>query len=86
MKKEEEQKQAMFRVLVLIISGIIFYFWTFAVFVMMLINIIFALFSGKNNKPITEFSEIWLNEIIRLCRYLLFLSNEKPFPFAEIRL
>jgi hypothetical protein len=85
MKKFSERKEAWFRILVAIVSGIVIYFWRILIGVLAIVNWLIVVFSGKRNQGIAEFSEYFNTELYRFTRYLTFVSNERPFPFTEMQ-
>lgn len=86
MKKDfSEKKEAWFRILVAIVTGIILDLWKILIFALAIVNWIIVVFSGKRNKGIAEFSEYWNTELYRYVRYITFVSNERPFPFTEMK-
>lgn len=74
-----------FRLVVLIVSGIIFYFWNILIAIVFIINFIIAIITGKPNQSLSDFGAIWVKEIYRAVQYLLFISEERPFPFKSIQ-
>lgn len=83
-KKMSERKEAWFRILVAISSGIILFIWRYLIAVVAIINWFIVVFTGKRNKGIAEFCEFWNSETYKFFRYLTFVSNERPFPFTEM--
>lgn len=83
-KKREEKREAWFRILVFIISGIILSAWAVLVKVLAIINWFVTIFSGKRNRGIAEFCEYWNTEVYKFLRYLTFVSNKRPFPFNKL--
>lgn len=83
-KKFSERKEAWFRILVAIISGILLGVWKAIIIILSIINWIVVVFSGKRNKSIAEFCEYWNTETYKFIRYLTFVSNKRPFPFSSI--
>ena len=83
-KKTSERKEAWFRIIVCIISGIILGLWKVIIVVLGIINWLIAVFSGKRNKDIANFCEYWNSETYKYIRYLTFVSNKRPFPFSEV--
>lgn len=84
-KSFSERKEAWFRILVLIISGIVLEVWKILIIVIGLINWLIVVFSGSRNKGIADFCEFWNTEEYRFMRYLTFVSNERPFPFTDMK-
>lgn len=85
MSKKGERKEALFRVLVLIVSGIILYVWAYLSYLLILINWLIALISGKRERGIAEFVEYWSSQVYLFFRYLSGLTNERPFPFENLK-
>ena len=79
-----ERKEAWFRLLVALVSGIILYFWRALIGVLAIIHWIVVIFTGKRNKDVAEFSEYFNTEMYKFTRYLTFVTNQRPFPFSSI--
>jgi hypothetical protein len=79
-----ERKEAWFRIVVAIISGIVLHFWRILIAIIGIINWFVVVFTGKRNKDFAEFSEPWNTEIYKYYRYLTFVSNKRPFPFSDV--
>lgn len=84
MAKINERKEAWFRIVVLIISGIILSVFSKLVWILSVINWFIVVFSGKRNKELAEFCEYWNTEKYKFIRYLTFVSNKRPFPFSKM--
>lgn len=82
--KSKERKESLFRILVLIISGIILALWKYLIFVLVIINFFITLFSGKRNKDVADFCEYWNTEVYKYIHYISFVSNDRPFPFSGL--
>ncbi|MBS3092699.1 DUF4389 domain-containing protein [Candidatus Pacearchaeota archaeon] len=78
-----ERKEAWFRILVLIISGIILNLWKVLICIFSIINWLIVVFSGKRNRDLAMLSEYWNTETYKFIRYLAFVSNVRPFPFTS---
>ncbi len=90
MKKEEEKLrkergEALMRIPVGIISGIIIYVWAYLIGVFFIINLIYKIFSGKRIDELAAMSETWNTQNYYFMRYMTFCSNERPFPFEELK-
>tara|TARA_Y100000310_G_C20661660_1_gene805133 strand:- start:129 stop:410 length:282 start_codon:yes stop_codon:yes gene_type:complete len=83
-KKMSERKEAWFRILVAIISGIILAIWRYLVFILAVVNWLIVVFSGKRNKELAEFCEYFNTEAYKYIRYLTLVSNKRPFPFSNM--
>ena len=84
MAKKSERKEAWFRIIVAIISGIVLEVWGYLIGVLAFINWIITIFSGKRNKELAMFCEYWNTELYKFSRYLTFVTNERPFPFNSM--
>jgi len=79
-----ERLEALMRIVVGIVSGIILYFWGYLVVVLLLANFIYTIFAGKRLKELAEMCEVWNTQAYVLKRYLIFESNRRPFPFTKL--
>ena len=77
-----ERKEGWFRILVMIVSGILLGLWSYVVFFVAFINFVVTVFSGKRHRALAEFCEPWNTESYKYVRYMSFMSNKKPFPFS----
>ena len=84
MAKLSERKEAWFRIIVLIVSGIILCLWRIVIAVLAIVHWLIVVFSGKRNKDIAMFCEYWNTELYKFVRYLTFVSNKRPFPFSDL--
>ena len=84
MKKSEERKEALMRIFVWIITGIILLAWRTFIYVLVLINLIYTLIFGKRLKDLAELGEMWNTQWYIFQRYILFVSNRRPFPFGKL--
>ena len=84
MVKLTERKEAWFRIIVGIVSGVILGVWKALVIILAIVNWFIVIFSGKRNRGLAEFSEYWNTETYKLIRYLTFVSNKRPFPFSSM--
>ncbi|MBU2576617.1 MAG: DUF4389 domain-containing protein [Nanoarchaeota archaeon] len=85
MAKVSERKELLWRILVFIVSGIILGVWRAFIQILFVVNFVIVLFTGKRNKEIANLCEIWNSEAYRFMRYLTFETNERPFPFTNLK-
>ncbi len=87
MKKKSKSfnQEIWVRAALLIVSVILFNVIALILLIIIIINIVIAIIKGKPDAGIVEFSKVGLNEIARLLRYLLFISDERPFPFTDLQ-
>jgi hypothetical protein len=81
---KSERKEAWFRIIVAIVSGIILGLWWGLMKFIIFIHWLIVVFSGKRNRELAEFSEYFNTEAYKFLRYMNFVSNKRPFPFTEI--
>lgn len=84
-EKPSERKEAWFRIIVAIVTGIILAIWRGLIQILGIVHWFIVVFSGKRVKGLAEFSEYWNTEYYRFLRYLTFVSNERPFPFTSMQ-
>jgi len=84
MVKKSERKEALMRILVCIISGIILKVWNVLVVILALVNWLITIISGKRNRELANFCEYWNTEFYKFARYLTSESNIRPFPFSNV--
>ena len=79
-----ERKEAWFRIIVAIVSGIILSVWKYLITLLGIVNWLIVVFSGKRNKDLAEFSEYWNTEMYKFLKYMTFITNKRPFPFSDL--
>jgi len=83
-KKISERKEGWFRIIVLIVSGLILSVWSILVKILAFFNWVITIISGERNKELAIFSEYWNTEVYKFIRYMTFVSNKRPFPFSNM--
>jgi len=81
----KERKEALMRIVVGIVSGIILGAWQYFISILMVINFFYTLFSKKRMKELAEMSEIWNTQYYTFNKYMIFESNVRPFPFNKLQ-
>jgi hypothetical protein len=79
-----ERKEALMRIVVCIVSGIILGLWKGLIQILFVVNWFITIFTAKRNKGIAEFCEIWNTQLYTFLRYINFVSNSRPFPFTKL--
>lgn len=79
-----ERTEAFVRIIVLIISGIILSIWKMLIQFLAIVHWVMVIITGKRNKDLANFSEIWNTQIYVFLRYITFVTNKRPFPFDVI--
>lgn len=80
----DERREALMRIVVGIVSGIIMGLWSALVRVLVFIHTIFTLATGERNKDLADFCEIFNTQFYVFIRYMTFVSNKRPFPFTKL--
>jgi hypothetical protein len=83
-RKRSERLEALMRIFIFVISGVILMSWRVFIYLLVIINLIYTLFSGKRLKEVAELSEIWNTQWYVWQRYTIFVSNRRPFPFGKL--
>jgi hypothetical protein len=84
MAKMSERKEAFFRIIVAIVSGIILGVWNLLIRVLIVLNFLYTIFKNKRHKGMADLCEWWNTEAYKFMRYLTFVSNVRPFPFSNV--
>ena len=84
MGKKGERKEAWFRIIVAVISGIILAVWRYLIGALVIVHWLIVVFGGKRNKELALFCEYFNTEAYKFMRYLSFVSNKRPFPFTKM--
>lgn len=79
-----ERLEVLMRIIVGIVTGITLGIWKIAINLFVMINFIWTLISGKRIKELATLSETWNTQMYALQRYIILLTNERPFPFTPL--
>jgi hypothetical protein len=79
-----ERVEALLRIVIGIVSGIILGLWKALIQFLGVINWLLTIISGKRNKGMADFSEIWNTQTYHYLRYMTFVTNDRPFPFTGL--
>ena len=82
---EAEKKEALMRIPVGIVAGIILELWGLVILVLALFHFFYVLFTGKRKKAISEFSNQYIGFAYSSLRYMTFTVNKRPFPFDDMQ-
>jgi hypothetical protein len=80
----DESREALMRIPVGIVSGIILSIWKVLVIALSIANLVITFFTGKRNKEIADFCEIWNTQLYVFLKYVTFITNDRPFPFNSM--
>lgn len=84
-KLKKSRKEGWMRIPIGIVSGVIIYVWAYLIGLFFIINFLYKVISGKRIKELSNMSEVWNTQSYHFTRYMTFCTNEKPFPFEEIK-
>lgn len=73
------------RIPVGIVSGVIIYVWTYLIGIFFIVNFIYKIITGKRVKELSKMSEVWNTQNYYFMGYMTFCTDEKPFPFEELK-
>jgi len=83
-KKKAERIEALMRIFVGIVSCIILGLWRGVIQILGVVHWLMVLITGKRNRGISKFCEIWNTQMYVFLRYMTFVTNERPFPFESL--
>jgi hypothetical protein len=83
-KQEKERGEALMRIVVGIVSGVIIYVWAYLIALFFIINLIYTIIKGNRMRELAEMSEIWNTQAYTFYRYMTFTTNTRPFPFESL--
>ena len=84
-KQEKERNEAWMRIPIAIVSGIILKVWGIFILCFAIAQLILVLIEDKKNKELLKMSGIYLVQVYIFIKYITFLSNERPFPFGDLK-
>ena len=80
-----ERGEALLRIVVGIVTGIILGVWRILIKLLVVVHLIYAVITGKRIKDLADFCEIWNTQVYIFLKYITFVTNERPFPFTPLR-
>ena len=84
-KSESKRREIWMRIPVAIVSGIILKVWGFFILCFAIAQMVLILVEGKKEKELSKMCNIYLIQLYIFVKYLTFLSNERPFPFGDLK-
>lgn len=79
-----EKTEALMRIVVGLISGLILGLWKVVIQVVTVIHFFYVLFTGKRDKELAKFCNMWVTFAYTFVRYMTFTTNKRPFPFNSL--
>lgn len=83
-KNFSERKEALFRIVVAFVSGLILEVWSNFILILLIVNFFITLFTKRRNEDLAIFCEYWNTEFYKFCKYITFVTNKRPFPFSKL--
>ncbi len=83
-KRFSQRKESWMRIIVGIVTGVILVVWRYLISLFVIINFFYSIFSGKRLKELATLSEIWNTNWYHFQRYMIFMTNSRPFPFTPL--
>ncbi len=80
----EERNEALMRIVVGIVSGIIIGLWKGLTQFLGIINFFITIFKNKRHDQIANFCEMFNTQLYTFWKYMTFVSNKRPFPFNPL--
>ena len=84
-KKKSERFEALMRIPVVIISGMILVLWRSLIYLLVILNFIYILIFNKRLREFVEMGEFWNAQWHQFWTYIIFASNDMPFPFGKLK-
>lgn len=81
-KKINDRWEAVMRIPVAIVSGIILGLWKMLAGFVLIIHWFVVIITGRRNFDLANFANAWITEYYRYVRYMYFTTDERPFPFT----
>jgi hypothetical protein len=86
-KKKEltpERKEVWMRIPIAIVSGIILHVWGCFIAIFAIVQFIIALAENRKNEELLRMCNVYLIQLYIFVKYVTFLSDKRPFPFADL--
>lgn len=82
---KKERREALMRIVVGIVSGIIMSLWRGLANFVGLIHFLVVLVTGKRSESLANFTNKFIQYEYDFYRYMFFVTNQRVFPFEELR-
>jgi len=79
-----ERTEALMRIVVLIITGIILGLWKALIQILVVVQLVIVMIVSTKNKELANFCDIWNKQVYAYLRYVAFVNNKRPFPFGKL--
>lgn len=81
LKQNVSNKNQWLRILYMILFAVILYLVMMLVSVVVVVQLLFALVTGKPNEDVGDFADDLSNYVYRIVAYLTYTDDRRPFPF-----
>ncbi len=81
----KDKRDVWMRIPVFIISGAILHVWGCFIFIFALVQLILILLKEKKEREFVNMFVMFSEQLYCFMKYITFLSEEKPFPFAKLK-
>jgi len=81
----KDKKDIWMRIPIFIVSGAILHVWAFFILIFSLVQLVLLLLGNKKEKELSKMSSMFCDQAYCFFRYITFMSEEKPFPFGQIK-
>ena len=78
-----ESKEALTRIPIVIVGGIIMGLWGALIMFVSFLNLIYALFTSKRHKELAKFCNFYIAYMYNFVRYATLTTNARPFPWND---
>ena len=82
--EKSERAEALIRIGIFIVSGIILLVWRTFVYLIIFVHLIYVLILGKRMEDLATLGETWNTQWYTFQKYIIFLDNRRPFPFGKL--
>ncbi|MFA5764439.1 MAG: DUF4389 domain-containing protein [archaeon] len=83
-KLSQSKKEAWMRIPVFIVSGFILHVWGCFILIFALVQLILILAKERKEKELSRMCNVYLIQLYIFVKYITFLSDKRPFPFADL--
>jgi hypothetical protein len=82
-KQNISDKNQWMRIVYMILFAVILYLVMMLVSLVVIVQLLFALFTGKPNEDITDFAVDLSQYVYRIVAFLTYTDDRRPFPFNQ---
>ncbi len=83
LKENVSNKNQWTRIIYMLLFAIILYLSMMVVWLVVFVQLLFALFTGKPNQDIADFAADLSRYVYRVVAFLTYTSEQRPFPFND---